>query len=290
MTFNILRQAWAGPNAPQWEVRKPAAAAVLAEIRPDLLGLQEETDPQLRDLLDADPELQLAGARPIIGGSILYRRAKFAMEQFGLVAVPERIKEPGNRAVQWALFRKLDTGTRILFYNAHLSPFEEPARVKGMEIMLEHLRAFPNPYDYVFMVGDLNASEANDTIRLLFAHEKPRFRSAWRDAHGFKDQAKTAKLVGAARDAAKRLAEAEKAGKKLPPETVKRLEADIAASPEGTFHGYSPRVRPGPIDYILVPPNVKVLKCEILTGEYKGVIPSDHYPIWADVTLLSGPR
>jgi endonuclease/exonuclease/phosphatase family metal-dependent hydrolase len=285
LTFNVLRQEWSHEGDPTWAQRKPGAAAVLAEIQPDLVGLQEETQNQLEDLLASAPKLQPAGARPSMGGSILYRRDKFEVHQYGIITIGQNMEHFGGRSMQWALLREKDTGSRILFYNTHPSPFDEAARIQAAELLLRHVTTFPEPYDYLLMVGDFNASEANDSIKMLFAHENPRLRSAWREAHGFPNIDQTARLVAKAREGAKKLDEAEAAGATISDEERKQIDADVAAAGQGSFHGYKPRVRPGPIDYILVPPNVKVVKAEILTGQYKGFLPSDHYPVWADLLL-----
>ena len=281
ISFNVLRPEWGRISDPPWEQRKHAVAAVLQEVRADVLALQEESEEQLDDILAVSSRLQTAGERPWGGGSILYRADLFHAEQFGVIRVPERMEAFGGRTVQWALLRIQKTGEHVLFYNAHLTPFEETARVKGVKLILEHLGMFPARYDAVIIAGDLNSRENEEPItRLLSA--SPSLRSAWRVAHQFTDPQNTARLIAAAIASEKAL----KLRPELPPSERAELERLVQAAGQGTFHDYLPRTRIGHLDYILVSDNVDVTRAEILSGKYRNIYPSDHFPVLADVTLL----
>lgn len=285
LSFNVLRPEWGRSTDPAWAQRRTAAAAVLAATRPDLVGLQEESQPQLDDLLAADPGLQLAGARPLIGGSILYRRTRFQLVHFGMLAVPERLTAFGGRAVQWALLRSAATGVRILLVNAHLTPFEEEARLQGVELLLRFLAEAPWPRDVVLIVGDLNSRECSPPYRRLLAEPQLRLRSAWRWQHGFRDDQRTASLVEAAWDGHRRLAAAAKDGTAIADAEQRSIAEAIAAAGQGSFHGFQPQALPGQIDHILVPADVDIAEARFLTAATDGVLPSDHYPLHAEIIL-----
>lgn len=53
----------------------------------------------------------------------------------------------------------------------------------------------------------------------------------------------------------------------------------------GTFHGFKGTAAPGPIDYIFTTQDVSVLAAEVLDFAVNGILPSDHYPITAKVSL-----
>ncbi len=285
LSFNVLRPEWGSPDYPAWEHRREAAMAVLAEVMPDLIGLQEESQTQLDDLLGSDAGLQLAGERPHIGGSIVYRRTKFHLDQFGRLAVPERIAAIGNRTVQWALLRLAASGARILLVNGHLTPFEEAARLQGVERILDFLAGFASPHDHVLILGDLNIWDNDPPLRCLLANQQLRLRSAWRWVHGFRDPATTARLVAAARAGVQVREDALKAGMELSADAATAIEKAIAAAGQGSCHCYQARPFPGQIDHILVPDGITIVSSAIITTPHGSILPSDHYPLWAEIEL-----
>ncbi|NLL43312.1 MAG: endonuclease/exonuclease/phosphatase family protein [Firmicutes bacterium] len=56
----------------------------------------------------------------------------------------------------------------------------------------------------------------------------------------------------------------------------------------GTFHGFRGAASPGPIDYIFASRDVTVLSAEVLDCEVNDILPSDHFPIAARVSLETG--
>lgn len=55
------------------------------------------------------------------------------------------------------------------------------------------------------------------------------------------------------------------------------------AAEVGTFHAFKGGTAGAKIDYILVPPAIKVLSAEILHDRGDGHYPSDHFPVTATV-------
>ena len=56
--------------------------------------------------------------------------------------------------------------------------------------------------------------------------------------------------------------------------------------PPGTFTGFDPRnPQEEPIDYVLVAPGTEVLRHGVITQHSDGRLPSDHYPVIADIRL-----
>ncbi len=54
----------------------------------------------------------------------------------------------------------------------------------------------------------------------------------------------------------------------------------------GTFHGFTGTpANAGPIDYILSTPDLSVSGRNVLDRRFDGRWPSDHFPVWADVTV-----
>lgn len=59
------------------------------------------------------------------------------------------------------------------------------------------------------------------------------------------------------------------------------LRSALAATSEGTFHGFTGEASPGPIDYIFHSPEWQALSAEVLHGDGLRPFPSDHFPVSA---------
>ncbi len=71
-------------------------------------------------------------------------------------------------------------------------------------------------------------------------------------------------------------------------ESVRDSKAAAERSDEGhTIHNYGKAEDDsvGPIDYVFVTQGVKVEAYKIIRNTVKGMYPSDHYPIMADVII-----
>lgn len=69
------------------------------------------------------------------------------------------------------------------------------------------------------------------------------------------------------------------------------LHPDIPLTESGTFHSFNGGRSEGKIDYILVPPNTRLLDAAILYQNRNGAYPSDHFPIRATLAfpIPAGP-
>jgi endonuclease/exonuclease/phosphatase family metal-dependent hydrolase len=63
------------------------------------------------------------------------------------------------------------------------------------------------------------------------------------------------------------------------------LASALAPRPEGTFHGFSGKAAPGPIDYIFYSPEWQALSAQVLHGDGERPYPSDHFPVSAVLQL-----
>ncbi|GLZ10823.1 endonuclease [Actinomadura sp. NBRC 104425] len=252
MTYNIRLDADAPPR--DWASRLPLMKQVLRRQRPDLLGVQEATWPQMRDLDAALPGHDWIGMGRQGGtrdefSAIFYRKDRFEVldfDHFWLSDTPLVIGSAtwGNtitRMVTWAKFRDRRTGRVFYHVNTHFDHQSQNARVKSAELVLQRVRGFEAGVPVV-LTGDFNvAAGKSDPYTILTGDD------------AFADTWETAERRGPAYN---------------------------------TFGGWKPPVPGGDrIDWILSRGKVRTLWTEIDTYEKNGQYPSDHYPVVAHLIV-----
>jgi endonuclease/exonuclease/phosphatase family metal-dependent hydrolase len=248
MTYNLRYASDTPPNA--WGARRPVAAAMVRELKPDLIGTQEGLYRQLVDL-DADlPEYRWIGLGRE-GGShgeymaVFYRPERFeALEydHFWLSDTPDRIGSAswGNqvrRMVTWVRFLDREANREFVFVNTHLDHQSQPSREKSAELILERLKKL-EPKGPQILVADFNAAAGKNPVYDKLVN-----------AEAFVDTWTVAKKQGEAL---------------------------------GTFHNYrGPQAGGGRIDWILLRGPWQVESSEVVTFSQDGQYPSDHFPVMA---------
>ena len=248
MTFNLrFATAVDGPN--EWEFRKELVADVINNRRPDLLGTQEGTVPQLEYL-----EAHLPGYLPLTAHrqvdrtcqypTIFYRGEGFQVKasgEFWLSETPEvhRSISWGSafpRMVTYGLFQEVGRDQDFYFINTHLDHISEEARLQGARMIREYFLRFNLP---LLLAGDFNQPPDSPVYRQFINAESP-WLDSWRVLH--------------------------------PP-------GEEAA----TQHSFDGVERGARIDWILVTPPFRVRQVAIVTDNQAGCYPSDHFPYEAEV-------
>lgn len=195
MTFNIrLGTVDDGPN--HWKLRREMVFGVIREHGPDLVGMQEVVRFQLDELLAALPNYEGFGAGREDGQTkgeyspILYRKDRLKLLESGTFWLSETPEVPGSkswdtactRVCTWGRFRENRTGRTLYFFNTHLDHKSQPAREKGIALVLQRIEERPHK-DPVFLTGDFNAGENNAAIKLVkkFKHLRDSYRVAHPD-------------------------------------------------------------------------------------------------------------
>ena len=253
MTFNLR---YAGNNNPNsWTRRRPVMRALLAAERPDLIGIQEGLDGQLRDL---DQDLGAGYGRIGRGRNsdglgehvaILFDETRLVPREHGHFWLSATPRVPGSiswgsayvRMVTWVLFFDVATGQRFYAVNTHLDNRSEYARRQAAQLITQRLADFePLP---VVLTGDFNSPAGPDSETHRVLSENAQLRDTW---------------IAAA-----------------------RRGPDFA-----TFHNYQPLVPHGPrVDWILAGPRVTVVAALMNTYHEGGQFPSDHLPVQARLRL-----
>jgi endonuclease/exonuclease/phosphatase family metal-dependent hydrolase len=248
MTYNLRYASKLPPNA--WFQRRPVAAAMLKELKPDIVGTQEGLYQQIKDLQTDLPDYAWIGTGRD-GGSrgefmaVFYRHDRLEpleFDHFWLSDTPERIGSTtwGNsnrRMVTWVRFLDRKSQEEFYFFNTHFDHEKQPAREKSATLIRERVDALKTKLP-VILVGDFNAAaEGNQAYTTLVTDG------------GFADTWKTAAQPGEA---------------------------------IGTFHNYAgPRKGGARIDWILTRGPLRALSSSVVTYAKEGQYPSDHFPVIA---------
>lgn len=165
-------------TADRWRQRRPLLVRQLAELAPDVIGLQElrRFPNQARSLTDPDdqdyrvhraPKSGLLGLWEGIG--VLSRlpvvdRASLDLGQQHRVALRVTLRLPGGRTLE--------------IYNVHLASTGEAGRVLQVGRVLDWMATRPCPHQ--ILLGDLNSRPASPSVELVTS----RMRSAHVAVHG----------------------------------------------------------------------------------------------------------
>lgn len=259
VTWNLWAQQ--GP----WNAREEAIAATLAEIAPDIAGLQEvwRSDRSQAEVLAAQLDMH-ATFHPVsakdgveIGNAILSRWPIVETNAVDLLPPPDGTKRVALHARVDAPFGAFDV------YCTHLSwePHHSKARQGQVIALAEFIEATSPPRSNSLVLADLNSPPSSDEVRMLTGNtavpvEGLVFQDAWA-------------LAGDGSDG-------------------------FTTSDTNVYADDWPWV-PQRIDYVLCGiregrPLFRVRRCALGGVEpVNGTIASDHYAVIADLDLWQGP-
>jgi endonuclease/exonuclease/phosphatase family metal-dependent hydrolase len=267
MTFNLrFDNPRDGDHA--WPHRREAAAGMIREHAPHLIGTQEGLAPQLDELLALLPGYAAFGSgrrgpRQDEHCRIFYRTDTLRLLDHGdfwLSEIPDLVgsitESWGNtlpRMATWGVFEALKARRRLTFLNTHLDHGSPTARERAAGQLVRFLRR-PEVTPPIILAGDLNAEPGSLPLQLLTG-ERPvdDSRSPLRDAS---------------------------------------LLAGGGAANEPTYHNFTGRGQER-IDYLLVEPTLRAIRYEVLNAPVDGRWVSDHFPViaaleWPPLTPPAG--
>lgn len=259
MTYNIrLDVASDGDNA--WPQRRSTLTGLIAYYAPDLVGMQEVL-PHQKQAVEADlPAYHFVGVARDDGrdkgeySPLGFRRDRFALIASGTFWLSPTPEVPGKG---WdAAYPRIASWARL----------KDKAAKRSLLIVNTHM-------DHVGMTARLEGArqirrwiasqrKAGETLVLMGDFNSPTNSPAY---------AAIVELgAGALRDTL----------------TISRTPH---FGPLGTFTAFKiAQVEPAPIDHIFVSDDVTVLRHATLTQQIGGKLPSDHYPVLADLCVGKG--
>ncbi len=265
MSFNI-RRGTARDGRNHWVFRRNRVREILHHYRPDVLGLQEAMDFQIAAIRTMLPGYETVGEGNM-GGSeglhnaIFYDAERFTLSEEGTFWLSDTPDIPGSkgwgniirRTCSWARLIEKESRQAFYFYNTHLDHISLRSRKKSVVLLTQRIRAraYPDPF---VLTGDFNARERSAPIRYL----KGKIHLG-------------TKITG----------------RVLNPNPL--MDTFRVRYPNrrnaGTFNGFRRFFFRFKIDYIFVPPSVRVQDAQIVTTRYKECFPSDHFPLITSIAI-----
>lgn len=251
MTYNIrLDVATDGENA--WRYRRPYFVSQLKFYEPDIIGMQEVTPTQLKELKDdlIDYEFVGIGREQHNQGessNICYKKNKFQLLDSGtfwLSDTPDEVSmgwdAACNRVCTYTLLYDRQREERFYVFNTHLDHIGEVARTKGLELIWQKINTLNTNNLTVFLIGDFNSSPETDRIQWL----------------------------------------------KTKMDDTRSISKQPSFGPKGTFNGFKHHEPVTlEIDYIFVSKmsKYKIQKHAVLSDSKDTKYPSDHLPVLVEV-------
>ena len=260
MSFNV-RLNTPSDSLNAWPYRKTMVASMIRFHKADILGVQEALWDQMQDLENILPEYAWVGIGRDDGNragefmAIFYLKERFEVIKSSTFWLSENPEIPGkgwdaacNRIVTWCQFRDQKTGNIFFHFNTHFDHMGDTARVKSAELLIRQIDAIADGKP-VLVTGDFNSTPDSKTYSILTTG------------------------LGKSQD-------------------LKLTDTKIATQfphhgSNGTFTWFDLNnlTNDQPIDYIFLKSRVTVLYHGTLTDTFDGRLPSDHFPVLAEIIL-----
>ena len=182
MSYNI-RMGVAKDGTNSWEYRYPATALMLQDQMPDVFGVQEAFEFQIRFIEDNFADYDSVGVGRDNGKSegefmsIFWNKKTVKMVKWGTFWLSETPEKPSKgwdaackRTATWALMKDKNTGKMFYFVNTHLDHKGKEAQRKGLDLIVSRIDEI-NPKGYpMVLTGDFNIKP--DNVALVGLEEK----------------------------------------------------------------------------------------------------------------------
>lgn len=179
MSYNIrLGSADDGTNS--WMYRCGATLEMIHDQKPDVIGLQEAVDAQVRFLEEFVDDYNCVGVGREDGKkkgeqmAIFWNKKTVKVLKWGTFWLSETPDKPSKgwdskhyRTATWALMKDKRTGERFFFVNTHLDHKGAEARKNGLKLIVERIKEI-NPKGYpMVLTGDFNMKPAAPELKEL---------------------------------------------------------------------------------------------------------------------------
>ena len=257
-TYNIRNDANSddAKNGNGWKQRLPEVCNLVKYHNFDIFGTQEGLYHQLENMKEQLPEMDYIGVGRDDGkqageySAIFYKKDKFKLLDSGNFWLANNSSKPNMgwdavciRICSWGKFKEKTSGKEFYMFNVHTDHVGVKARKEGAKLILEKIKKIAGKKP-VILTGDFNDDQTSDSYLLL--------------------------------------------------NTTNQLRDSYELSPikyanNGTFNSFNlTRKTDERIDHIFINNDFKVIRYGILTDIYWDKnsvprIPSDHYPVAAEV-------
>ena len=176
MSYNI-RMGIAKDGTNSWEFRYPATAMMIEDQQPDVFGVQEAFEFQIRFIEDNCTGYEAVGVGRDDGKSkgefmsIFWNKNTVKMLKWGTFWLSETPEKPSKgwdahcrRTATWALMKDKRTGKKFYFVNTHLDHRGKEAQKNGLALIVSRIDDI-NPKGYpMVLTGDFNIKPNNPAL------------------------------------------------------------------------------------------------------------------------------
>lgn len=168
MSYNI-RMGTAKDGTNSWEYRYPATAMMIQDQKPDVFGVQEAFDFQIRFIEDNFTDYDCVGVGRDNGKSegehmsIFWNKKTIKMIKWGTFWLSETPEKPSKgwdaackRTATWALMKDKNTGKMFYFVNTHLDHRGSEARRQGLNLIVSRIDEINQKGYPMVLTGDFN--------------------------------------------------------------------------------------------------------------------------------------
>ena len=179
MTYNI-RYATVNDGDNQWEKRKEFLSDQLHFFAPDIFGIQEGLEHQVKYLDENLEEYSFVGVGRDDGKTkgeycaVFYNKNRFQLigeHTFWLSETPDKVSKGWDAAYErictYAFFMDRTTGKNFWVFNTHFDHLGELAREKSAELIVQRIIEINKDELPVFLMGDFNLNEKSKPISYL---------------------------------------------------------------------------------------------------------------------------
>lgn len=250
MSYNI-RMGVAKDGTNSWEFRCPATIEMLKDQQPDIFGVQEAFEYQIKFIEEYCRNYKSVGVGRDDGKkkgeymSIFWNKKRVKLIKWGTFWLSETPDKPSKgwdahcmRTATWALMKDKKTGRKFYYVNTHLDHKGKEAQKNGLKLIVDRIESI-NPQGYpMVLTGDFNIKPDNKALTDLDARMQ------------------SARKVAAVTDS------------------------------HNTFNGWSVKPTDMVIDYIYISGFSACPEYQTVTKKYADrTFVSDHYPIFARVVF-----
>ena len=176
MSYNI-RMGIAKDGTNSWEFRCPATIEMLNAQKPDVFGVQEAFEFQIRFIEEYCRDYKSVGVGRDDGKkkgeymSIFWNKKTASLLKWGTFWLSETPDKPSKgwdahcrRTATWALMKDKKTGKKFYFVNTHLDHKGKEAQKNGLKLIVDRIESI-NPQGYpMILTGDFNIKPDNAAL------------------------------------------------------------------------------------------------------------------------------
>ena len=179
MSYNI-RNGKAKDGTNHWDLRYPATAYMIKDQKPDIFGVQEAYDFQVKFIAENFREYGNVGVGREDGKSknehmsIFWNKKTIKLLKWGTFWLSETPEVPSKgwdsnyfRTATWALMKDKKTGKKFYFVNTHLDHKGREAQKNGLKLIIDRIASI-NPQGYpMILTGDFNVKPDDSVLTYL---------------------------------------------------------------------------------------------------------------------------